>query len=122
MKDLSDDDYQNEDKIRELFAAAYNQTDEKMKVPTLKPVIDFSQDSVPAAGACVVTAFIRVVGDKRMLFVANAGDSRAILSENGAAIRLTHDHKPESCPDDVERLLGLTPPGFVDPSGRVNGL
>jgi protein phosphatase PTC1 len=34
---------------------------------------------------------------------------------------LTHDHKPESCPEDVERLKSLTPPGFIDANGRVNG-
>lgn len=32
MKDLTDEDYQNEEKIRELFQTAYNNTDEKMKV------------------------------------------------------------------------------------------
>lgn len=38
------------------------------------------KESVPAAGACVVTAFVQKRTDgQRWLYVANAGDSRAIL-------------------------------------------
>lgn len=46
-----------------------------------------------------------VVGDK--LFVANAGDSRAILVQRGArVVPLSRDHKP-SLPDELERITGL---------------
>lgn len=38
------------------------------------------KETVPAAGACVVTAFVQKRTDgQRWLYVANAGDSRAIL-------------------------------------------
>jgi hypothetical protein len=32
LEGMTDDDYENEEKVREAFATAYNQTDEKMKV------------------------------------------------------------------------------------------
>jgi len=37
------------------------------------------------------------------LFTGHLGDSRAVLSRNGEAIRLTEDHKPDR-PDELERI------------------
>jgi hypothetical protein len=37
------------------------------------------------------------------------------------ALRLTQDHKPSTCTEDVERLATLNPPGFVK-DDRVNGV
>ena len=44
------------------------------------------------AGCTAVVALLR--GNE--LFVANAGDSRAILCRSGQAVPLSHDHKPAS--------------------------
>ncbi|PRW59402.1 integrin-linked kinase-associated serine threonine phosphatase 2C [Chlorella sorokiniana] len=38
------------------------------------------------------------------LYVAHAGDSRAILCREGRAITLTRDHKPASVPEERERI------------------
>lgn len=38
------------------------------------------------------------------LFVANAGDSRAVLSHAGVAVPLSDDHKPDR-PDEYERII-----------------
>jgi protein phosphatase PTC1 len=107
FKSLSDEDLINPEKMCQVVTNCYKKTDEEMK-PT-----------IPAAGACVVTCIIRSVNDHRYLYVANAGDSRAVLSRGGTAIRLTHDHKPT---DETEKQRILDLKGFIDKDQRVNGL
>eukprot|EP00898_Chlorokybus_atmophyticus_P002400 jgi/Chlat1/3160/Chrsp219S03309 len=68
----------------------------------------------PTAGSTAVTAVMR--GDT--LIVANAGDSRAVLSRKGQAIELSKDHKPDS---EIERTRILAAGGFIA-DGRVNGV
>jgi len=51
------------------------------------------------------------------LYVANAGDSRAVLSRRGEAVALSRDHKPM---DEDERDRIQKAGGFVQ-EGRVNG-
>lgn len=48
------------------------------------------------------TALAALVWGGRLV-VANAGDSRAVLSRRGRAISLSRDHKP-SCPGERERV------------------
>ena len=48
------------------------------------------------------TALAALVWGGRLV-VANAGDSRAVLSRRGRAINLSRDHKP-SCPGERERV------------------
>ena len=52
------------------------------------------------------------------LHVANAGDSRCVVSRDGVAIDMSIDHKPE---DDVERNRIEKAGGHVTADGRVNG-
>lgn len=70
------------------------------------------------AGACAVIALVMKCNDKRWLFIANVGDSRAILSKNGKAIRMTFDHTPE-VEEEVERIKAKK--GFIR-NGRVNDM
>lgn len=39
-----------------------------------------------------------------VLYVAHAGDSRAVLCRGGAAVQLTQDHKPVSVPEERRRI------------------
>jgi len=70
--------------------------------------------------ACNETGTTAVVTYSRgsQLWVANVGDSRAVLSRNGQAIRITTDHKP-TLDSERKRILDLK--GFVF-FGRVNGV
>jgi protein phosphatase 1G len=69
------------------------------------------------AGCTAVVALVK--GNK--LYVANAGDSRAVMSRRGKAIPLSFDHKP-SHPAERQRIESAG--GFVSNLGgmsRVNG-
>lgn len=54
----------------------------------------------------------------RVLYVANAGDARAVLERDKKAIRLSYDHKGSDA-DEARRIVESG--GFVI-SGRVNGV
>eukprot|EP01098_Paradermamoeba_levis_P014452 TRINITY_DN68_c0_g1_i2.p1 TRINITY_DN68_c0_g1~~TRINITY_DN68_c0_g1_i2.p1 ORF type:complete len:348 (-),score=86.50 TRINITY_DN68_c0_g1_i2:157-1200(-) len=96
----------NREQTAEALRKAFSKTDASMK------------ETVPSAGACVVVSLLRQEGDKRVLYTANAGDARAVLSRKGVAQRLTIDHKPTN-EDEAERITKVG--GFIS-NGRVNGM
>ncbi len=64
------------------------------------------------------TAIVAVLTGK-ILTVANAGDSRAVLCRaNGVAFPLSYDHKPQQ---DREMTRITRSGGFVNHFGRING-
>ncbi|KAL0393933.1 UNVERIFIED_CONTAM: putative protein phosphatase 2C 60 [Sesamum latifolium] len=73
------------------------------------PHSDFSG---PTSGCTACVALIK----GNQLVVANAGDSRCVISRNGQAYNLSRDHKPDL---EVERDRILKA-GFIH-AGRVNG-
>ncbi|KAG8908714.1 Protein phosphatase 2C 1, partial [Tulasnella sp. 408] len=74
-------------------------------------------ESEPPKGG--MTAAIRAEGDlRRVLYTANVGDARAVLSRSGKAVRLTYDHKG-SDKKEVRRIQEAG--GFVL-NNRVNGV
>lgn len=72
----------------------------------------FQPGSDSGCTACV--ALMR----KSQIVVANAGDSRCVISRKGKAAELSFDHKPE---DECERLRIEKAGGKVTADGRVNG-
>ncbi|CAG8729052.1 20853_t:CDS:2, partial [Dentiscutata erythropus] len=66
------------------------------------------------SGCTAVMAIVTPNGD---IYVGNAGDSRAVLSEDGIAIPMSDDHKPVN-QDESKRITDAG--GFVE-FGRVNG-
>ncbi|KAF9348947.1 hypothetical protein BGX26_012696, partial [Mortierella sp. AD094] len=64
------------------------------------------------------TAITATITDKNILYVGNAGDSRAVLCRDGVATALSIDHKPAGVEESTRILFAG---GFVE-SGRVNGL
>ncbi|KAJ1290793.1 hypothetical protein BS78_02G270300 [Paspalum vaginatum] len=67
----------------------------------------------PTSGSTACVAVIR----NNQLIVANAGDSRCVISSKGQAYNLSTDHKPD-LEGEKERILSAG--GFVV-AGRVNG-
>ncbi|KAJ3338920.1 Protein phosphatase 2C 2 [Gonapodya sp. JEL0774] len=63
------------------------------------------------------TAVAALVTDDDFIYVANAGDSRCILSADGKAVAMSEDHKPGN-PEESARIMRGG--GFVE-YGRVNG-
>ncbi|KAF8928553.1 Protein phosphatase 2C 2 [Dissophora ornata] len=63
------------------------------------------------------TAITATFTDKNVLYVGNAGDSRAVLGSDGTAIALSSDHKPVN-KEESRRIVAAG--GFVE-YGRVNG-
>ncbi|KAH1067799.1 hypothetical protein J1N35_032786 [Gossypium stocksii] len=72
-----------------------------------------SVESALASGTTALTAMIF----GRSLLVANAGDSRAVLSRCGTAIEMSKDHRP-CCMKERRRIESLG--GFID-DGYLNG-
>ena len=66
------------------------------------------------AGCTAIVACVR----QGVLYVANAGDSRAVLCRAGAALPLSEDHKPALAGEE-KRIMAAG--GFVTPQGRING-
>ncbi|KAJ1606175.1 PP2C-like protein phosphatase [Cryptosporidium canis] len=83
---------------------------------------DISDSGACGPEHCGTTAVVAVIvpgenDEFPYLIVANAGDSRAVLSRSGQAIALSHDHKPE-LPLENDRILKAH--GTVE-NGRVDG-
>lgn len=77
------------------------------------------RQSILRSGSTSVTCVVKQDGAKRMLFVANVGDSRAVLCRGGKAVRLTIDHKA-SLPEEAKRIREAG--GFIGRNKRVNGV
>ncbi|ORZ06622.1 phosphatase 2C-like domain-containing protein [Absidia repens] len=103
---VMDGDAFRENKVREALKQGYLGIDEDLRADPL-------QEHVPS-GCTAVSALIT---KDNVLFVANAGDSRAVLCVSGRAIALSEDHKPTN---DKETQRIKNAGGHVE-FGRVNG-
>ncbi|XVF35688.1 hypothetical protein REPUB_Repub18cG0167600 [Reevesia pubescens] len=74
------------------------------------PHSDFSG---PTSGSTACVAVLR----NSQLIVANAGDSRCVISRKGQAYNLSRDHKPDL---EAEKERILKAGGFIH-AGRING-
>ncbi|XP_051630818.1 protein phosphatase 1G-like [Manacus candei] len=88
--------------------------DEDEKKEMFLPGTKRKEEPGSVSGTTAVVALIR----GKQLIVANAGDSRCIVSEGGKAVDMSHDHKPE---DKVELARIKNAGGKVTMNGRVNG-
>uniref|UniRef100_A0A7N0VEJ6 protein-serine/threonine phosphatase n=2 Tax=Kalanchoe fedtschenkoi TaxID=63787 RepID=A0A7N0VEJ6_KALFE len=93
---------------KKAISKVYEQTDEA--------ILSHNPD-LGRGGSTAVTAIL-VNGEK--LWIANIGDSRAVLSKRGKAIQMSIDHEPNFERSSIERRGGFVSnmPGDV---ARVNG-
>ncbi|KAM4593165.1 protein phosphatase 1G [Odontesthes bonariensis] len=78
------------------------------------PGMDGKEEPGSDSGTTAVVGLIR----GKQLIVANAGDSRCVVSERGKAVDMSYDHKPE---DELELARIKNAGGKVTMDGRVNG-
>ncbi|XP_059149424.1 probable protein phosphatase CG10417 isoform X2 [Physella acuta] len=107
MSDSEDDDEDDEDEVKEV-----KRKGDGSKILPWGMAKEEEPGSDSGCTACVV--FLQ--GKK--IIVANAGDSRCVLSRAGKAVELSFDHKPE---DDSEKSRIEKAGGKVTQDGRVNG-
>ena len=81
------------------------------------PVLFGKQEGEDIATNVGCTACVAIIA-KTEIYVANAGDSRCVLSKGGIAIPLSEDHKPEL---EKERKRIEAAGGFIE-EGRVKGV
>ncbi|PNH04050.1 putative protein phosphatase 2C 8 [Tetrabaena socialis] len=74
--------------------------EEALKEAFVKTDAEFANDGCAAMVGS--TALVALVGTRKV-WLANCGDSRAVLCRGGKAIQLTDDHKPER-EDEAERV------------------
>jgi protein phosphatase 2C family protein 2/3 len=82
---------------------------------TIGPGIQVNEKELCFQAGCTATVALITQTE---IYVANSGDTRAVLSSKGKAKDLSHDHKPDLITEKrrVERAGG-----FVE-EGRVNGI
>uniref|UniRef100_A0A6I8RXF2 Protein phosphatase 1G n=1 Tax=Xenopus tropicalis TaxID=8364 RepID=A0A6I8RXF2_XENTR len=109
-EDYSSEEAENEEEDEEDSEDAEEEEDEEMMLPGMAGKEEPGSDS----GTTAVVALIR----GKQLIVANAGDSRCVVSEGGKALDMSYDHKPE---DELELARIKNAGGKVTMDGRVNG-
>lgn len=86
-----------------------------MKMLQLKKIDSNEVCDLPTVAGCTAIVALRV---ENMLYVANAGDSRAVICQDGNAVALSDDHKPLNT---EERTRIEAAGGYVTAVGRING-
>jgi len=102
---VADEAYQRKDYSRAL-KNAFLGTDEDMRA---------NPEVMRDTSGC--TAVAALVTPEGKVYVANAGDSRSVISVKGEAKALSFDHKPHN---DTERTRIVNAGGYIE-YGRVNG-
>ncbi|KAM9317063.1 protein phosphatase 1G [Gastrophryne carolinensis] len=115
-EECSEEDYSSEEAENEEEEDSEDVEDEEDEEDgeEMLPGMDGKEEPGSDSGTTAVVALIR----GKQLIVANAGDSRCVVSEAGKAVDMSYDHKPE---DEVELARIKNAGGKVTMDGRVNG-
>ncbi|XP_075705095.1 protein phosphatase 1G [Rhinoderma darwinii] len=114
-EEYSSEDAENEEEDdSEDVEEEEEEEEEEEDEEAMLPGMDGKEEPGSDSGTTAVVALIR----GKQLIVANAGDSRCVVSEGGKAVDMSYDHKPE---DEVELARIKNAGGKVTMDGRVNG-
>ncbi len=75
------------------------------------------QTSFSTTGSCAIIAFIF----ENKVIIANIGDSRAVVSENGVSIQLSTDHKPNN-ESEKKRIEDAGGKVWISDDGKISKL
>eukprot|EP00743_Colponemidia_sp_Colp-15_P003265 GILK01003527.1.p1 GENE.GILK01003527.1~~GILK01003527.1.p1 ORF type:complete len:321 (-),score=20.28 GILK01003527.1:305-1156(-) len=109
-------------KFHEIFAEQLQASSPKSAFTRTYSSIDakLKENGVMTAGCTAVTCLLQPLSSRKVLTVAHVGDSRAVLSRSGKAIRLTAMSDHRACdPGEVKRISEAG--GFVF-NNRVSGV
>ncbi|KAM4043952.1 protein phosphatase 1G [Anomaloglossus baeobatrachus] len=114
-EECSEEDYSSEEaENEEEEDDSEDVEEEEDEEEEMLPGMDGKEEPGSDSGTTAVVALIR----GKQLIVANAGDSRCVVSEGGKAVDMSYDHKPE---DELELARIKNAGGKVTMDGRVNG-
>lgn len=111
--DIDDDDDDDEDDDDEDDDEDDDDDDDEDGDSFEASTTDFE---IPGKDSGCTAVFALLKGNR--LYVANAGDSRCVVSRRGKALDMSLDHKPE---DTIEKKRIEAAGGIVNSDGRVNG-
>lgn len=94
--------------MEDMFSAAYHETNEAAAAELPAEVL---QGTTALAGL--------LAREEGVLHIANVGDTRAVMCRNGAAVRLSEDHKNLN---EGEYLRIAAAGGYVTENGRLQGV
>jgi serine/threonine protein phosphatase PrpC len=89
---FEDEIYKEKHNVKAAVTKVMSKTDEQLKLV-----------GASDTGTTCCLAYIRKEGAKRMCYIANVGDSRAVLCVEGIAKRVSIDHKPITL-SEIERI------------------
>ncbi|EUD65056.1 hypothetical protein C922_04569 [Plasmodium inui San Antonio 1] len=92
---------------------AFHKMDEHLCRKTINNEEDNHSNFSSGSTACVSVIF------KHMMYIANIGDSRCVLSKNGRAVVVTVDHRAGGNKKEEERII--TSGGILDDEGYLGG-
>ncbi|KAM8953562.1 protein phosphatase 1G isoform 2-T2 [Pelodytes ibericus] len=113
-EEYSSEEAENEEEDSEDVEEEEEDDDDDDEEEMMLPGMEGKEEPGSDSGTTAVVALIR----GKQLIVANAGDSRCVVSERGKAVDMSYDHKPE---DELELARIKNAGGKVTMDGRVNG-
>ncbi len=99
--------------LKEIAQLQRETLEQEDKTKPKNPLSMMGEDGPDGRGCTSNVLLIK----SKVMYAANAGDSRAVLATKGLAINLTQDHKPEN----EKELARITKAGGTVTNGRIEG-